>query len=162
MAPIDGGAIEVVRRFGSSAVRQRLAISRDARGLEIDTWIDWRERHRVLKLAFPLDVHADHSTAEIQYGHLARPAHENTSWDAARFEVPAEIRADLSFHLVDSRNAARVRYERVNAETGEEVPWDRIVKGYEYADGSYVLLSDQELERASVEMTKTIEIEQFV
>jgi DNA end-binding protein Ku len=74
----------------------------------------------------------------------------------------AETRADISFHLVDSRNAARIRYERVNAETGEEVPWDRIVKGYEYADGSYVLLSEQEMERASVEMTKTIEIEQFV
>ncbi|HYO25048.1 MAG TPA: Ku protein [Lacipirellulaceae bacterium] len=74
----------------------------------------------------------------------------------------AELRADISFHLVDSRNSARVRYERVNAETGEEVPWDKIVKGYEYADGSYVLLSEEELERASSEMTRTIEIEQFV
>ena len=60
----------------------------------------------------------------------------------------AEVRADVSFHLVDSRNSARVRYERVNSETGEEVPWDKIVKGYEYSDGSYVLLSDEELERA--------------
>jgi DNA end-binding protein Ku len=74
----------------------------------------------------------------------------------------AEGRADLSFHLVDSRNAARVRYERINEETGEEVPWDKIVKGYEYSDGSYVLLSEEELERASSEMTRTIEIEQFV
>jgi DNA end-binding protein Ku len=74
----------------------------------------------------------------------------------------AEVRSDISFHLVDSRNAARVRYERVNSETGEEVPWDKIVKGYEYSDGSYVLLSDEELQRAAVEMTRTIEIEQFV
>jgi DNA end-binding protein Ku len=74
----------------------------------------------------------------------------------------AEARADISFHLVDSRNAARVRYERVNSETGEEVPWDRIVKGFEYADGSYVLLSDAELENANVEMSHTIDIEQFV
>ena len=74
----------------------------------------------------------------------------------------AEHRADISFHLVDSRNAARVRYERVNSETGEEVPWDKIVKGYEYADGSYVLLSEEELERAAVEMTRTIEIDQFI
>ncbi len=74
----------------------------------------------------------------------------------------AETRHDISFHLVDSRNSARVRYERVNDETGEEVPWDKIVKGYEYSDGSYVLLSEEELERASVEMTRTIEIEQFV
>jgi DNA end-binding protein Ku len=69
---------------------------------------------------------------------------------------------DLSFRLIDSRNSARVRYERVNEETGEEVPWDKIVKGYEYDDGNYVLLSDEELEHASPEMTRTIEIEQFV
>lgn len=75
----------------------------------------------------------------------------------------AERRAgDISFKLIDSRNAARIRYERINEETGEEVPWDRIVKGYEYEDGNYVLLSDEEIENASPELTKTIEIEQFV
>jgi DNA end-binding protein Ku len=74
----------------------------------------------------------------------------------------AERRTDLSFRLIDSRNAARIRYERVNEETGEEVPWDKIVKGYEYDDGNYVLLSDEEIESASPEMTRTIEIEQFI
>jgi DNA end-binding protein Ku len=74
----------------------------------------------------------------------------------------AEQRSDIHFHLVDSRNTARIRYERVNEETGEEVPWDNIVKGFEYEQGNYVLLSDEELETASVEMTRTIEIEQFV
>jgi DNA end-binding protein Ku len=73
-----------------------------------------------------------------------------------------EQRADISFHLIDSRNSARVRYERVNEETGQEVPWDKIVKGYEYEENNYVLLSDDELEHAAVEMTRTIEIEQFV
>jgi len=74
----------------------------------------------------------------------------------------AEQRADLSFRMIDSRNTARIRYERVNEETGEEVPWDKIVKGFEYEKGNYVLLSDEELEKASVEMTRTIEIEQFI
>jgi DNA end-binding protein Ku len=74
----------------------------------------------------------------------------------------AERRADLSFQLIDSKNAARIRYERVNEETGEEVPWDRIVKGFEYEDGNYVLLSEGELENASAELTRTIEIERFV
>ncbi len=46
--------------------------------------------------------------------------------------------------------------------TGEEVPWDKIVKGYEYDGGNYVLMSEEELENASPELTKTIEIEQFV
>jgi DNA end-binding protein Ku len=74
----------------------------------------------------------------------------------------AERRAELGLKLIDSRNAARVRYERVNEETGEEVPWDQIVKGFEFEEGQYVLLSQEELENASVEMTKAIEIEQFV
>lgn len=74
----------------------------------------------------------------------------------------AERRSDLSFRMIDSRNSARIRYERVNEETGEEVPWDKIVKGYEYDDGNYVLLSEDELQNASPELTKTIEIEQFV
>jgi DNA end-binding protein Ku len=69
---------------------------------------------------------------------------------------------DLSFKLIDSRNSARVRYERVNEETGEEVPWDKIIKGYEYDDGNYVLFSDEEIESASPELTRTIEIEQFI
>jgi DNA end-binding protein Ku len=69
---------------------------------------------------------------------------------------------DLSFKLIDSRNSARVRYERVNEETGEEVPWDKIIKGYEYDDGNYVLFSDEEIEGASPELTRTIEIEQFI
>jgi DNA end-binding protein Ku len=66
-------------------------------------------------------------------------------------------RADISFHLVGSRNSARIRYERVNEETGQEVPWDKVVKGDEYSDNNYVLLSEDELEHASVEMTRTIE-----
>ena len=74
----------------------------------------------------------------------------------------AEQRADLQLHMVDSRNFARIRYDRVNADTGEEVPWDQIVRGYEYADGSYVLLSDEELKRAAPEATKAVEIEAFV
>ncbi len=74
----------------------------------------------------------------------------------------AERRADLNLRLIDSRNDARVRYERINDETGEEVPWDKVVKGYEYDGGSLVLLSDEELEHASPELTRTIDVAQFV
>jgi DNA end-binding protein Ku len=74
----------------------------------------------------------------------------------------AERRNDLSFHLIDQRNGARVRYQRVNEETGEEVPWEEIVKGYEHEDGSHVLLSDEDFERVAVEQTKSIDIEDFV
>jgi len=71
-------------------------------------------------------------------------------------------RADVSFHLMDSRDSARIRYQRVNELTGDEVPWDNIVKGYEYSDGNYIVLSDEDLQSAAPEMTRQIEIEQFV
>lgn len=75
---------------------------------------------------------------------------------------PAEKSSELHFQMIDSRNNARVRYQRVNEVTGEEVPWSEIVKGYEYEDGSYVMLSDEDFKRADREATKTIEIEDFV
>lgn len=74
----------------------------------------------------------------------------------------AESRSDLHFVLMDSRNKARIRYSRVNEATGQEVPWDRIVKGFEYDENSYVLLQDEDFERADVEATQTIDIEDFV
>jgi DNA end-binding protein Ku len=74
----------------------------------------------------------------------------------------AESRPDIQLHMVDSKNHARIRYERVNADTGEEVPWDRLVKGYEHDDGQFVLLTDADLEAVQPKLTKTIEISEFV
>ncbi len=74
----------------------------------------------------------------------------------------AEVRPDVQLHMVDSRNHARIRYERVNADTGEEVPWDRMVRGYEYEEGQFILLSEEELEAVQPQLTKTIAITDFV
>lgn len=74
----------------------------------------------------------------------------------------AESRPDIQLHMVDSGNHARIRYERVNADTGEEVPWDRMVKGYEHDNGQFVLLTSEELEAVQPKLTKTIEIDEFV
>lgn len=76
-----------VRRVGESTIEQRLILRAGATALEIENRIDWREREKILKLAMPLDVHADRIAAETQFGHLFRPTHTNTSWDAARFEA---------------------------------------------------------------------------
>lgn len=75
---------------------------------------------------------------------------------------PAEQRDEAHFHMIDSRNNARVRYQRVNADTGEEVPWEEIVKGYEHEDGNYVIIGKDELENLAPEVTRTVEIESFV
>lgn len=76
--------------------------------------------------------------------------------------VSAEKKTEIRFNLLDSKDSSRIRYERVNEETGEEVPWDRIVKGYEYSDGSYVILKDEDFAKVQAEGTKAISIESFV
>jgi DNA end-binding protein Ku len=74
----------------------------------------------------------------------------------------AEKREEISFHLLDRRNMARVRYQKVNEETGKEVPWDETVRGYEYEKGQYVVLTDEDLKRAAPEATQSIDIIDFV
>lgn len=73
-----------------------------------------------------------------------------------------EPSAEVGLHMIDKKNNARIRYEKVNAETGEKVPWDRIVKGFEHDEGHFILFDDKELEAVRPELTKTIEIKQFV
>jgi DNA end-binding protein Ku len=73
-----------------------------------------------------------------------------------------ERSVDLHFRMLDSRNQAPVRYERVNAETGEEVPWKDVVKGFEFHKGSYVVVDEEDIKKAAPESTETIDIESFV
>jgi alpha-mannosidase len=82
-------AVRVEYAFGSSHAVETLSLAAGSRVLEVDLELDWREHDRLLKLALPVDVHADRSTSEIQFGHLERPTHTNTSWDVARFEYVA-------------------------------------------------------------------------
>jgi alpha-mannosidase len=89
-------AIRVVHVFGSSRISQDIRITAGSRRLEFVTDVEWGERHRFLKVAFPLAVRAPSASYEIQFGYIQRPTHANTTWDAARFEVPAQRWADLS------------------------------------------------------------------
>lgn len=76
--------------------------------------------------------------------------------------VSAEARhGGVSFTMLDQRNMAKVGYERVNKETGEPVPWEEVVKGYEIEDGEFVVLDDSDFARANVEATQTVDIVQF-
>lgn len=76
--------------------------------------------------------------------------------------MSGERRTDLSFRMLDSRNNKPVRYERVNSDTGEEVPWKDIVKAYEYDKGSYVVLDEADIKAAAPESHEAVEIEAFV
>ncbi|MFF3244599.1 alpha-mannosidase [Streptomyces sp. NPDC002870] len=82
------GAVRVERAFGKgSRIVQTVTVRAGSRRVDVQTEIDWHEAEKILKAAFPIDVRADRSTAEIQFGHVHRPTHTNTSWEAARFEV---------------------------------------------------------------------------
>ncbi|HJU40737.1 MAG TPA: Ku protein [Tahibacter sp.] len=76
--------------------------------------------------------------------------------------MPGERSVDLHFRLLDRRTKDPIRYERVNSETGEEVPWKEVVKAYEYAKGSYAVVDEQDLKAAAPESTETIDVEAFV
>ncbi len=82
-------AVSVVttRRVDASTIVSRVTLRAGSAALDIEMEVDWHESEKVLKLAFPLDVHADRVAAETQFGHVFRSTHVNTSWDAARFEA---------------------------------------------------------------------------
>ena len=70
--------------------------------------------------------------------------------------VSATNKDELSFKQLDARDHAQVGYKRYNKNTGEEVPFDQIVKGYELEDGSYVLLTKDEIEQAHPSATSSM------
>lgn len=76
--------------------------------------------------------------------------------------MPGERRTDLSLRMLDSRDNKPVRYERVNSETGEEVPWKDVVKAFEYDKGNYVVLDEDDIKAAAPESHDAVEIETFV
>ncbi len=85
----DRVAVRAIRRVGSSRIEQVLTLTAGSAVVGVELDVDWHERQKLLKLAFPLDVHAERAASEIQFGHVVRPTHTNTSWDAARFETCA-------------------------------------------------------------------------
>lgn len=94
------GPVRAVLAFdltlGRSRVVQRVSLAADSKRLDFDTEVDWRETHRMLRVAFPTGIMAREATFDIQYGYLRRPTHRNTSWDLARFEVAAHRYVDVS------------------------------------------------------------------
>jgi DNA end-binding protein Ku len=82
--------------------------------------------------------------------------------------VPVELHsaqkrsAALELTMLDKRDLAPVGYQRVNKESGREVPWKDVVKGYEYKDGEFVVLSAEDFRRANPQASRTVDIHAFV
>jgi alpha-mannosidase len=79
-----------------SALTQEMVFHADSRRIDFRTEVQWQETHRMLKTGFALDIHAETYRNEIQFGHIQRPLHDNTSFEQARFEVCAHKWVDLS------------------------------------------------------------------
>jgi DNA end-binding protein Ku len=75
---------------------------------------------------------------------------------------PATRREELKFRLLRKSDQSPVNYKRVAESDGKEVPWDQIVKGYEYEKGKFVIIKDEDFARADVEATQTVDILNFV
>jgi alpha-mannosidase len=81
--------VRIVRSFGASRITQEICLAQGSAAVDLTFTIDWHERQKLLKLAFPIDVQAERAASEIQFGHVFRATHTNTSWDAARYETVA-------------------------------------------------------------------------
>ena len=75
---------------------------------------------------------------------------------------PATRKEDLKFRLLRATDHSPVNYKRVAAADGKEVPWDQIVKGYEYEKGKFVVLNEKDFQRVDLEATQTVDIQDFV
>ena len=88
--------LHIEREFSNSTISQDIHFYADIRRIDFVTTVDWHEHQHLLKVQFPLNVHTDEATFEVQYGNLTRKTHTNTSWDKARFESCGQKWADLS------------------------------------------------------------------
>ena len=79
--------LRITRPLHTSTLTQEVTLYRSSRRLDFVTRVDWHERHKLLKVAFPLALHSQEAIHEIQFGHLRRPNHASRQFDADRFEV---------------------------------------------------------------------------
>ena len=89
-------SIELERTISNSLIRQTITFYADSAVIRFDTYVDWKEHQHLLKVHFPVDLHTDEATFDIQFGNLTRKIHQNTSWDEARFESCGQKWMDMS------------------------------------------------------------------
>lgn len=97
---VDSGpllaTLRIIHRLPRSTIVQHVTMRAGSARLDIAFDIDWHDDEQLLTLAVPVDVRAREAACDIQFGHVMRPTHASTSWDAAKFEVCAHRFADLS------------------------------------------------------------------
>ncbi len=90
------GSLEIELCIGQSRIAQRVTLCSGSKRLDFHTEVDWREEHKLLRVAFPVGIFASEASFDIQYGTLKRPMNTNTSWEKAKFLVCGQRYADIS------------------------------------------------------------------
>ncbi len=88
--------LEIKRRFSGSVFVQKIHFYAHTRRIDFVTYVDWHENQHLLKVHFPLEIHTDEASFDIQFGNVTRKTHRNTSWEQARFESCGQKWADVS------------------------------------------------------------------
>jgi alpha-mannosidase len=88
--------LRVIKRRGETVLTQDVSLTCHLPRVDFRTHVNWQERQTMLKAAFPLAIHTERATYEVQFGAIERPTHTNTSWEQEKFEVCAQRWADLS------------------------------------------------------------------
>ncbi len=87
---------KITRSYHNSNLTQYIWLYSDIARVDVENEFDWHEKHQLLKVYFPANVHTNKATYETQFGHLERPTYYNTSWDRAKFEVCGHKWVDVS------------------------------------------------------------------
>lgn len=82
--------------IGNSTIKQTVSLKDNSARMDFATEVDWQEEYQMLRVDFPTSIVTDHANCEIQFGHIQRPTHQNTSWDEAKFEVCAHKWVDIA------------------------------------------------------------------
>ena len=97
---VEDGAVrttlELTWNCSQSVITQKIHFYADTRRIDFETCADWKEHQHLLKAEFPVDIHSDEATFEVQFGNVTRKVHTNTSWEKARFESCAQKWMDFS------------------------------------------------------------------
>ena len=115
--------------FGHSVLVQEISLAAGGRRLEFLNRLSWREKATMLRTSFPIAVHAADASYEIQFGHIRRPTHRNTTWDLAKDEVAAHKWADLSQHdfgvalLNDSKYGHKIKDNAIDLNLLRSTPY---------------------------------------
>ncbi len=136
--------MEQVYELGHSRLTQEVVLTAGSPRIDFVTRARWRETATMLRTRFPVDIHAEDASFEIQFGHVRRPTHSNTTWDLAKAEVPAHRWADLSQRdygvalLNDCKYGYKVKGNVIDLDLLRSVPYPgpRLVRDDEVEPGS--------------------------